>query len=93
MLSSCQNSIHNSFLFVNLIHLVASNLVLNAVSSLEHCFCVQCIIVFSGSSKMSRSGSMPTKPVAAPQRGRKPSQVLRIIVECVAVVSKDSSAI
>ena len=43
---------------------------------------------------MSRSGSMPTKPVAAPQRGRKPSQVLQIIiVECVAVVSKDSSAI
>ena len=42
---------------------------------------------------MNRSGSMPTKPVAAPQRGRKPSQVLRIIVECVAVVSKDSSAI
>ena len=50
-------------------------------------------IVFSGSSKMSRSGSMPTKPVAAPQRGRKPSIVLQIIVECVAVVSKDSSAI
>ena len=42
---------------------------------------------------MSRSGSMPTKPVAASQRGRKPSQVLQIIVECVAVVSKDSSAI
>ena len=42
---------------------------------------------------MSRSGSMPAKPVAAPQRGRKPSQVLQIIVECVAVVSKDSSAI
>ena len=28
---------------------------------------------------MSRSGSMPTKPVPAPQRGRKPSQVLQII--------------
>ena len=39
---------------------------------------------------MSRSGSMPTKPVPAPRRGREPSQVLQIIVECAAVVSKDS---
>ena len=43
IVSSCQKSSHNSTLFVNLIHPVASNLVLNAVSSLEHCFCVQCI--------------------------------------------------
>ena len=42
---------------------------------------------------MSRSGSMPTKPVPAPQRGRKPSQVLQIIVECAALVSKDSLTI
>ena len=36
---------------------------------------------------MSRSGSTPTKPVPVPQRGRKLSQALQIIVECVAVVS------
>ena len=37
--------------------------------------------------------AVPTKPVPAPGRGRKPSQVLQIIAECAAVVSKDSSAI
>ena len=36
-------------------------------------------VVFSGRSKMSGSGSMPTRPVPAPQRGRKPSQALQII--------------
>ena len=37
----------------------------------------------------SGSGSMSTKPVPAPQRGRKPSQALQninIIAECSAVV-------
>ena len=36
---------------------------------------------------MSRSGSTPTKPVPVPQRGRKLSRALQIIVECAAVVS------
>ena len=39
---------------------------------------------------MTGSGSMPTKPVPVPRRGRKPSQVLQIIVECADVVSKHS---
>ena len=42
---------------------------------------------------MSGSGSMLTKSVPVPQRGRNPSQSLQIIVECAAVVSKHSSAI
>ena len=42
---------------------------------------------------MSRSGSTPTKPVPVPQRRRKLSRALQIIVECVAVVSKHSLAI
>ena len=43
---------------------------------------------------MSGSGSMLTKSVPVPQRGRNPSQSLQIIiVECAALVSKHSSAI
>ena len=41
---------------------------------------------------MSESGSTTTKPVPAPQRGRKPKEP-SASEECAAVVSKHSSAI
>ena len=54
-----------------------------------------CNVVFTGRSKMSGSSSMVTKPVPDPKRGRKPKEpsTSDVIVEFVAFVSKQSSAI
>ena len=88
---SCQKSVQNSTLFVNLIHpmidFAIEYCVLVSARALESCgkrypvipkqavlsVVSQCDAVFSGSSKMSGSGSTPRKPVPAPRRGGKPS--------------------
>ena len=89
MSSSCQKSIHNATLFINLIHPVIDFareervllsalriFLVNSVSSNSKAVLSVvslCSVVFSGRSKASASGSTPTNPVPAPRRGRKPS--------------------
>ena len=60
-----------------LLQALASHLVVNAVSSNSKAVLSNvspCNVVFSGRSKMSGSGSMLTKPIRAPERGRKPQE-------------------
>ena len=53
---------------------------------------VKCSI-YSGGSKMSGRGTMPTKPVASRRGRNQKRRVPRIIAECAAVASKHSLAI
>ena len=60
-----------------LLQALASDLVVNGVSSNSKAVLSDVFpynVLFSGRSKMSGSGSMLTKPVPAPERGRKPKE-------------------